>query len=544
MPLDIAPPGAMRAEADGHRTADPWARFERAALTAPAAAAVTDGTVTYVYGEVHRRALALAGRLAARGAVPGERVLLCCERGVDAIVGVLAVAAAGAALVPVELDGPSERVRRIVSASAPRIALADAHGADTAKACGVPTIRCDLPSDEGPTPDTARTATARTATPAPPSLPAYVLFTSGSTGLPKGVEVTRANVAALLTGADSWDTSAPGDVWACFHAFTFDIAMWEIWRPLTCGALLYVMPRASLIDGDLAFELAAKHRVNVLCHTPTAARLLVDRVRHRGLPPDLRRLYLAGEQLAFGSLQPLVPAVRSGQLETWNLYGPTEASVYSTGHRITADEIEGERRSLIGRALPHARTDVRGTDADGVGELWIGGDGVAAGYFGDPALTAQCFADEPGGRVYRTGDVVRDIGDGVLEFLGRRGGFTKVRGYRVEPGEVAAALCEHPAVGQAAATVTDAFAWGPTLVAAVVCRPGALVAEVELRRHAAERLPHYMRPGRIVFTEALPLLPSGKLDEAGLRAEVDRRLAVHPHTADPGRRANSPQDSC
>jgi amino acid adenylation domain-containing protein len=497
-----------------------WHRFARCARRRPNAQALRDVTASYTYSQAHRLSLTAASALAAVGLSPGDTVLVCTDRNVDGIVALLAVAAAGGTPVPIEPESPAPRLERIAAAAGARLALVDDLGGPAVAARGMTTLHIQ---------DALGQAPADGTNPAPRAAAelAHVLFTSGSTGVPKGVEVTQANMAALLDAAPGWDTSAEDDVWACYHAFTFDVSIWEIWRPLTLGAQVFVLPRAAQLDGDLAYSLVDSHGVTGLCHTPTAARLLTGRIAKSGLPGRLRRLLIGGERLDFASLGPLAPAVADGRLEIWNMYGPTETTTYSTAHRISAADIEHESRSLIGRALPDTITEIRDADSDGVGELWISGDGVTAGYRGDPGLTGERFVTGAGGRrAYRTGDLVRDTGGGVLEFVGRAGGFVKVRGFRIEPGEVVTAMCAHPAVAQAAATVSDAFPWGATVVCAVVPQPGAAVAEVDLRRHAAALLPGYMCPGRIVFLDALPLLPSGKLDELALRSAVHLALGL------------------
>lgn len=493
-----------------------WSMFARAARSHAQAPAVRDPQRAYTYAEAYRRCVGVAHALRASGVARGDPVLVSTERTVEGVIAILGVAAAGAVPVPVEPDSPRPRLARIIAVSRARTALADDLGLAALTPGDLSTVRL---ADVPPSSDAAAPSGPPYA--ADPHRLAYVLFTSGSTGVPKGVEVTDANMRALLAGAQSWDRSTAADVWACYHAFTFDISMWEMWRPLTVGAEVFVMPRLAQLDGDFAYSLLREQGITVLCQTPTAARLLANRVAAGGLPHGLRRLLLAGERLDFAVLEPFSAAVAVGHLEVWNLYGPTEATIYATGYQMTADDIAGERRSLIGDALPHVEADVHEPDADGVGELWISGAGVAAGYRGDPELTRDRFVtDGLGRRAYRTGDRVRRVEDRKLEFLGRSGGFLKVRGYRIEPGEIVAALCAHPAVEEAAVVVADLPAIGPTLVGVVVSRCDVIVTDVDLRRHAVALLPVYMRPGRIIFLDALPRLPSAKLDETALRARV------------------------
>jgi len=215
-------------------------------------------------------------------------------------------------------------------------------------------------------------------------------------------------------------------------------------------------------------------------------------------------------------------------LEPWNLYGPTETTIAATGRPIRVEETRRELPSLIGRALPHVEVGV--FDEDGApareGELWISGPGVGVGYRGLP--DARFGLDAHGRRVFSTGDLARVAEGGELEFLGRSGGFVKVRGYRIEPDEVATALESHPDVVEAAACATDVLGDADELAAAVVLRPGASPTDGELRRHVGARLPAHMRPARVVVVDALPRLPSAKLDRNGVRDLVADLLRDDP----------------
>ncbi|HEY8981594.1 MAG TPA: amino acid adenylation domain-containing protein [Streptomyces sp.] len=488
--------------------------FTHTARRVPAALALRDATDAYTYEETYRLSRRAAGALVAAGVRSGDAVLVSTDHTADGVLALLAVVAAGATPVPVEPNGPPARLARIVASAGAHLALTDELGREAPAGCGVPVLR--LADAVRAEPSAAELA---------PSPLAYVLFTSGTTGSPKGVEVTHRNMLSLLAGADQWEDSTGEDVWACYHAFTFDVSMWEVWRPLSLGAVIHVLPRAAQLDGELALALVAEHGITSLCQTPTAAKLLARHVAGGGLPANLRRLLLAGERLEFSDLGPLSPAVASGALRIWNAYGPTETTVYATAHRLTADDIDHGLRSLIGRPLPEVGVEIREPDGRGVGELWLSGPQVARGFRGDAELTAERFVvDRRGRRAYRSGDLVRDAGDGVLEFAGRTGGYLKVRGYRVEPGEVEAALCAHPAVAEASALVTGVLPWGETIVAAVVLHNGCTLAETELRRHVANLLPTHMRPGRIVFLAALPRSGSTKLDPDVLRTRVEEAL--------------------
>lgn len=490
-----------------------WDLFSAARRAAPGAPALRDAEVLYTYDEVWRRAMAVAAALAEAGAQAGDRVVVCTDHDSAGVIATIGAFAAGVAVVPVSLDEPEPRLRRILESCRPRLALTDQLGRRTLGEVMQVTIDIDELAPCSGEEEAHR--------PVDGDAVAYVMFTSGSTGVPKGVPVSHANLMSLLSPAGLWDGTAPGDVWACFHAYTFDVSMWEIWRPLTAGAELIVLPRRAQADPGVLAEWLQTRGITSLSQTPTSVGRLLG---VPGLELDslsLRRLLLIGERLNFQVLRPLAPSVRRGELEVWNMYGPTESTIYATGHRVSADEIENERRSLIGTPLPGFGCDVITTDTDGVGELLLSGPAVAQGYLGDAELTARRFTPDASGRPgYLTGDLVRTDGSGELEFVGRNGGFFKIRGYRVDPGEITTALQRHPQVADSTVFLIDGDTTAPVLIAVATAVAGAEVTEIELRRHVGGLLPAYMCPGRIVVLDDFPLLPSGKLD---LR-EIEKRV--------------------
>lgn len=494
-------------------------RFLAHAAAAPEAPAVSDEEGTSTYAELRRQAFGVAERLARAGVARGDAVIVAAGRTRETVAAIVGVALAGAVYVPLGPDEPAPRVSAIVEDSGAAAALADASAAE---ALGSTDLRVLDLAAAGPAGEAA-----------PPSLGpddlAYVFFTSGSTGRPKGVEITHGNFAAFLAGATAWAGLGRDDVLACFHAFTFDISLWELWGPLTYGAHVVVVPQLAQIDATLLLEILASRRVTRLHQTPTALRQLGAVVARAGVPESLRSLFVGGERLDFRWLEPFTEAIAERGLEPWNLYGPTETTIAATGRPIRLEETRGLMPSLIGRALPHVEVGV--VDEDGApareGELWIAGPGVGKGYRGLPG-DERFGRDALGRRVFRTGDLVRLAEGGELEFLGRSGGFVKVRGYRIEPDEVTTALESHPDVLEAAVCATDVLGEADELAAAVVLRPDASATDRELRRHVGARLPAHMRPARIVVVDALPRLPSAKLDRNGVRELVADLLHDDP----------------
>ncbi|MFI0720738.1 condensation domain-containing protein [Streptomyces sp. NPDC021224] len=451
-----------------------------AVVATPDAVAVRSGPVEVTYRDLWERAGALAGDLRAAGVRPGHLVGVSLPRGPGQIAALLAVWRAGAGYVPLDPALP-ERRRDAMTARSAVAAVLTADGV-------------------GPgTPDPVRV----------PDEPGYVLFTSGSTGTPKPVLVGRAALrervawmagAYALTGADRV---------VQFADLGFDTHAEEIWPSLAAGATLVLLPGGTRTLPDV---LAADPRITVL-DLPTAywhALLDLD----PAWPEALRLVILGGEQ-ADASAVARWRERHGDRVRLVNTYGPTEAAVIATATDLTA--ADAVRRPPIGRPVAGVRAYV--LDASGrlvprgaAGELHLAGGGLADGYLGRPDLTAERFVPDPrgGGRMYRTGDRVRWHTDApVLEFLGRLDRQLKVRGVRVEPGEVEAVLTAHPAVGQAAVTVA-----GQLLVAYVT---GAATPQ-EVRAHAAERLPALLVPGAVTVLPELPLTANGKIDLAALPA--------------------------
>ena len=501
------------------------ARVAAKAAQTPHAPAVADEHGVLSYADLLREAGATAAALREAGVRPGDAVILSAERTRHAAAAVVGIAAAGAAYVPVDAKEPPARVSAIVEGSEAVVALADEGGESALAGTGMDVLELAAAAASGD-------GEAPHHVPEPQEL-AYVLFTSGSTGRPKGVEIPHRSLGAFLDGSRRWAGLTGGDCMACFHAFTFDISIWEIWGPLVSGAQLFMLPRLAQIDAELLLGLVRERRVTRLCQTPTALRQLAAAARRQGVPPDLRTLFICGERLDFAWLRPFAGAIERGQLEAWNLYGPTETTIYATGRRISAPETEHERRSLIGTALPHVSVSLRSANGAPPGvadpaEIEIGGPGVGAGYRGGGGSTTRFVRDEHGRRSFLTGDLARLVPEGELEFVGRTEGFVKIRGYRIEPDEVATALCGHDTVADAAAVDVDFLPGGVALAAAVVPAAGGSASEIELRRYLGERLPSYMRPARIAFVDRLPRLPSAKLDRPSLRALLRKLLEPPP----------------
>ncbi len=495
-------------------------RFERQAAATPNAVALTCGGDSLLYRELDRRAARLARRLAALGAGPEVPVGVFLERAPELVVALLAVWKAGALYVPLDPAYPSERL------------------AVTLEDCGAPLVLTEewlvdrLPStparpvlvgacEEGAADDDGE---AFPSVSPPLDGAAYLIYTSGSTGRPKGVTITHHNAGALLSWALRRYPAAELAAVFASTSICFDLSVFEIFVPLAAGG------RVHLADSGLdLLALDDALRITLVNTVPSVMAELAG----QPLPASVRTLNLAGEPVPRDLAWRL--AASSG-LRAWNLYGPSEATTYSTAAEMTVADLEAGRPVPIGRPIDGTAAYLLDRELAPVaigapGELCLGGLGIARGYWGRPDLTAASFVPNPlgeaGSRLYRTGDLARAWGDGRLEFLGRRDAQVKVRGFRIEPGEVEAALARHPAVARAAVVVRQEGE-GPgadrRLVAYVVPRDGRDVEAAELRTFLRRTLPDFMVPAAYVTLAELPLLPNGKVSRAALPAPA----AAHP----------------
>ncbi|HEX6038060.1 non-ribosomal peptide synthetase, partial [Longimicrobium sp.] len=455
--------------------------------------------------------------LAARGAGPETVVALLAERGPRTVTALLAVLQAGAAFLPLDPAYPPDRLRHMLADSGARLLVADGPLPPGLDGDALPPV-VDLRAE-------AEAIAARPASPPGGEVdadhPAYVIYTSGSTGRPKGVVVTHRGIPALAEWVHGRLGLRADDRVLQFASLSFDAAVHEILPALLAGATLVLADRAALAPGDALRETLRGGRVTFATLPPS-----VLAVMDPAELPALRVVVSAGE-----ALPPAEAARWAGAVALHNGYGPTETTVAATSARV-----EPGAAPSIGRPLAHARAYV----LDGAGnplppgipgELHVGGAGVARGYRGRPGLTAERFVPDPfggeaGARLYRTGDRVRWRADGTLDYLGRLDGQVKVRGFRIEPGEVDAALRRHPAVRDCAVVVREDIPGDRRLAAYVVGDAGPDV----LRAHLRGILPEHMVPAALVRLDRLPLTPNGKLDRGALPPPA---LAAGGHRLEP-----------
>ncbi|MFD7668386.1 amino acid adenylation domain-containing protein [Streptomyces sp. NPDC059788] len=493
--------------------------FEAVARTHPSRVAVTaeDGELTYQ--ELDARSDAIAGALISAGVVPGNHVGLCVARESGMVAGLLGIVKCGAAYVPMDADLPAERVRWTLRDSGAAAVVTSSDLAPVVAGTDVPTVRLDLlPSGEAPCPDPPpRGGTDR----------AYIIYTSGSTGEPKGVPVGHRQVAGLFSATRDRFGFGPDDVWTVFHSVAFDFSVWEIWGALLHGGRLVVVPRDVARSPASFHELLRRERVTVLNQTPSAFRRLAAADARAGLALDhLRTVVLGGERLDPASLRDWIGRYGDDRPRLVNMYGITEATVHASYRRVRRVDLDAGGPSPIGVPLPGLTFHVRGPDGEPVpdgqpGELYIEGPGVASGYLGRPELTRERFSSGGAGHpVLRTGDRVVRLDDGQYGYLGRTDDQIKIRGFRVEPGEVETVLTGHPLVASAAVLPRDYGEDDVRLIAYVVpaeaAANGAYEKLVGELRDLTGTLPAHLRPSAYERLDALPLTAHGKVDRAAL----------------------------
>ncbi|GAB3227134.1 hypothetical protein GCM10027447_17950 [Glycomyces halotolerans] len=479
-------------------------RIERAVLDhcrrSPERVAVRGEAADLTYAELDALSAKAAARLSEL-AEPGARVAVHMRRGEHLVAALLAVLRAGAAYVPLDPTHPEGRIRYILDDTGPALVITD----DASPVAGAKSVRFADLVDDGDAAD--RTP------PASPSRSAYIVYTSGTTGRPKGVEIAHGSVLALVDAARDELDLAPGAVWSWYHSVAFDFSVWEIWGPLTTGGTVAVVPEATRHDLQATAAFLRSRRVSVLSMTPTAFHALAEVASSEAEPsPDL--VVFGGEPLAPASLRDWSERHPAARLV--NMYGITETTVHVTARDVDRDAIEANTPS-VGRPLRGWKVRVVDGDLADVpvgrdGEILVGGAGLALGYVGRPELTAERFVtDADGERWYRSGDRGRLRPDGELEHLGRIDRQVQLRGHRVEPAEIEAVLGSHPEVRKAVVVARETVPG-----AAASMRLDAFVeteADPEsLSEHLARFVPEYMVPSAVVKVDSWPATANGKLD--------------------------------
>ncbi|MEU7161974.1 non-ribosomal peptide synthetase [Streptomyces chrestomyceticus] len=480
------------------------------ARTTPDALAVTDGETFLTYAELAAEARAFARVLRDRGVRPGAAVGVLLPHSVPLVATQLAVWWAGGHYVPLDADYPAPRIATMLETAGAVLTVGEK---DLVEAAGIPGDRA-LPPPARAAEHTGGDTPAPAEDTYDPDAVAYVMFTSGSTGQPKGVAVTHQGIARLAHRPE-YVTLTPRDR-VLFHSpVTFDAAAFEVWAPLANGAAVAVSTADRLSPAGLARDA---ERLGATVTVLTTALFHHLAARRSPLFGVLRGVLVGGEALSAQHARSVLRA--HPWLELVNGYGPTEATTFATAHRVT--DADCDAPPPIGRPIAGTTgyvMDEHGRPvAPGVrGELWLGGPRLALGYVGQPDRTAESFVGHPtAGRLYRTGDVVSARPDGTLDFHGRTDDQIKVRGFRIEPGEIEHALREHTGVADAAVVVQRPAPDDARLVAFVVREDGAAAGAAALRVHLEGRLPAHLVPNAWAFVDALPMTGVGKVDRRAL----------------------------
>ncbi|MEA3013360.1 MAG: hypothetical protein QOD42_1905 [Sphingomonadales bacterium] len=462
------------------------------------------------YAELVQRADAAAKGFARRGAGPGARIGIHMERSLDLIVALLAVLKTGAAYVPLDPTYPAQRLAHMV---------ADAQIAFVVTGAARPPLECDLVPLSPAADDAAGEGGALPKARADLDATAYLIYTSGSTGRPKGVMNAHRGVANRLLWMQQAYPIGPGDRVLQKTPISFDVSVWELFWPLMTGATLVFARPGGHRDGAYLARMMAEQKISHVHFVPSMLREFLDGLGDEAFP-CLKRVFCSGEALPRG----VEDRFHRRTAELHNLYGPTEAAIDVTAWHCRA----ADRRQTVPIGRPVANTAIHILDSamnpvpiGAFGELYIGGVQVAQGYWNRPGLTAGAFVPDPfggrpGARLYRTGDIGRFLADGAVEFSGRADRQIKIRGFRVEPGEIEAGLARHPAVRDAIVLCRTSGAGDAQLIAYVCPQEGAAIDADALSDLLAETLPAHMVPSVFVTIESIPLSPNGKRDISAL----------------------------
>jgi amino acid adenylation domain-containing protein len=523
------PDGLPAAEDDAVQTSLVTA-IARCAALLPQAVAVEDGDRRLTYGELDASALRLARRLVGEGLRPGDTAAVYAPRSIGFVIAGLALMRARACLLPLDPAWPAERARDILARSGAKLVLADAEALPGLGPLETPVVDIRAAADaveSGGAPGLQE--------PKPGDL-AYLLYTSGSTGAPKGVEIGWASFQHMIDWKARCQRLRPADRVSCLASVAFDASLTEIWPTLAVGAQVVIADDAVRFSAESLTDWMLVQRISVAAFVPP---VLAERLITASWPPDtrLRLIVSAGEALR-AYPKPGQPFV------VLNGYGPTECTVETTVGIVPPRAEPAAGLPSIGRPIPDVYVYLLDAEdrpvRDGqVGEIHIGGANVGRGYRGLDRLTrerflADPFSDEPGARMYRTGDLGMRLPDGEIAFYGRADDQVQIRGHRVEPAEVAGVLATHPQVAACAVIARDSGA-GAELIAYVAPPAAQAPPARALREHLAERLPEYMIPARFIRLEELPLNSSGKVDRNALPApELAESLDDTPYRAPSG----------
>ena len=485
--------------------------------------AVTINNIEVTYGELNRRANKFANYLRKYGAGKEVLVGICLDRSIEMIVSILAVLKSGAAYVPIDPYYPDERINLIIEDSKAPIVITEEkylsrlNSDSNAKVICVDREKYNIQFEDD----------KNLITDVKLDNVAYVIYTSGSTGKPKGVLVCHYNVYRLFRSTEEWYDFDQSDVWTMFHSYAFDFSVWEIWGALLYGGKLVIVPYSISRTPEKFYKLVVDKKVTVLNQTPTAFKqfIMAEEKYTEGKKISLRYVIFGGEALNPTSLRNWFERHGDKKPQLVNMYGITETTVHVTYRPLTINDMYS-KVSIIGSPMKDLHLYILDKNMNKVpvnteGELYVSGLGVARGYLNRPELTKERFlnnkfSDEYDGRLYKTGDVGRYLPDGDIEYLGRCDSQVKVRGFRMELGDIESCMMQLDEIVQSVVTVQDKETGDPKIVAYIIPKENSEIKLKEIRRFLRTKLPDYMVPNYIVKIDKLPLTQNGKLDKSKL----------------------------
>lgn len=506
-------------------------RFELMAYKQPDAIAISFNDQMMSYGELNMRANQLAHYLIAKGVRPEDRVALFLERSLELIVGVLGILKAGGAYVPMDSAYPDEHIAHVLKDCTPKLLITQ----NSLLHC-IPSSTPLLVIDDELQQQALEQQSSQNPHPQETGLCkenlAYIIYTSGSTGLPKGVMISNANVARLFSVCQEKFQFNANDVWTLFHSIAFDFSVWELWGALLYGGRLIIVPTTCARSTDDFYALLCEKKVTVLNQTPSAFRQLINAQACSEQAHSLRYVIFGGEALELHTLRPWYSQNKYASTQLINMYGITEITVHATYRSILPEDIETCNGSVIGEPLADLNLlildqHLQPAPLDIAGEIYIGGAGVARGYWNRPELTAERFIKNPlqpmslvhkESRLYKTGDLARRTSNNEIIYLGRNDFQVKIRGYRIELGEIEAKLAACDGISVAAVIAREDVPGDKRLVAYLIMKEGSEFSAHALRQTLSAVLPPHMIPSAFVCLTKFPLTPNGKLDRKALPA--------------------------
>ena len=514
--------------------------FEEQAERTPDAIAVVYEDNKLTYRELNQHANQVARYLMKSGVRPEKLVAICMERSLEMIVGILGIMKAGGAYVPLDPEYPKDRLGFMLEDTQAPILLTQKRLVEKVPEHHLHVVCLDRDCEQIATESIENPNSGATA-----ENLSYVMYTSGSTGKPKAVMIGHHNVSRLFRATESWFHFSENDVWTMFHSYAFDFSVWEIWGALLYGGRVVIVPFWISRSPEKFYELLGQEKVTVLNQTPSAFRQLIqaDQSLSNQTEMALRLIIFGGEALDFQSLQPWLDRHGDQYPQLVNMYGITETTVHVTHRVVRATDVKQGVGSLIGVPLPDL--DLYVLDKQGqlvpigiAGELYVGGAGVGRGYLNRPELTDERFIANPfnerkADKLYKTGDLVRRLSNGDLEYLGRTDAQVKIRGFRIELGEIESALAQHPGVQEVTVLAREDVPGEKRLVAYVVLSKQQVLTSTEIRTFVKAKLPDYIVPSVFVFLDSLPLTPNGKVDRKALPVPDGRRLEQDENVSAP-----------